>query len=340
MPKKPSPRIRYPSLKDRRFGELHENVQDALRALPFYFQSDTNITGINAGDIFTLNTQLAATIEEEVVCALNAQRHLWDPHNRYTEYGFVRRPQRFPDVVLAKTKGPISQTAGKIPSLQILLGIELKSYYLLSKEAHPSFRYTVSQHACAEGDLLAVVPWALANVLGGPPRVFTPIIRSAKKAAESRTRYWLTRKTKDGRRGSTKIKFAPRSKIHPYPRRDMKYTDKAVGDGAKNFGRLRGNKQYPGILDVELSAFEEEQLRGVGTALWIAFFKLFADSGDEVTLAEVRQKVENLGKLLPLNDEDGQPADADKMKRLKAEIFQQRRNLAILNARLGNTTPR
>ena len=43
--------------------ELWSRVKDALRALPDYFDSETNIEGMLATDIFSLNTPLAATIE-------------------------------------------------------------------------------------------------------------------------------------------------------------------------------------------------------------------------------------------------------------------------------------
>lgn len=53
-----------------------------------------------ATDIFTLNTALAATIEDSMVKTLNELRSVWDPRDEYETYAFVRQPQTFPDVVL------------------------------------------------------------------------------------------------------------------------------------------------------------------------------------------------------------------------------------------------
>lgn len=80
--------------------KLWRGVIDALKALPAHFHSDTFIEGVNATDVFTLNSALGATIENQVVETLNTIRSVWDPDNRYGTYLFVRQPQSFPDVVL------------------------------------------------------------------------------------------------------------------------------------------------------------------------------------------------------------------------------------------------
>ena len=82
---------------------LWQRVRDALYACPDHFSTPTMIEGLLATDIFTLNTPLAATIEESVVKTLNAMRSFWDPDRSYLTYTFVRQPQTFPDVVLRKT---------------------------------------------------------------------------------------------------------------------------------------------------------------------------------------------------------------------------------------------
>lgn len=46
-------------------------VGAALKSLPAYFRSETFIEGISAIDIFTLNSALGATIENQVVDALS-----------------------------------------------------------------------------------------------------------------------------------------------------------------------------------------------------------------------------------------------------------------------------
>ena len=68
-------------------------------------------------------------------------------------------------------------------AVDVALGIELKGWYLLSKEREPSFRYTVTPSACAPQDLLVVVPWHLKNVLSGEPVVYEPYIEQAHYVA-------------------------------------------------------------------------------------------------------------------------------------------------------------
>ncbi|MDE0162366.1 MAG: hypothetical protein OXL98_11595 [Acidimicrobiaceae bacterium] len=46
---------------------LMGRVKEALMALPGYFNSTTNIEGIDASDLFALNTMLGTTIEVQVV---------------------------------------------------------------------------------------------------------------------------------------------------------------------------------------------------------------------------------------------------------------------------------
>jgi len=116
--------------------KLWQSVKDALAALPIYFRSDTFIEGINATDIFTLNSALGATIENQVVETLNQIRSVWDPADTYRTFAFVRQPQTFPDVVL---KDLSCATGAPI------LGIELKGWYLLAKEGEPSLRFTQRQ---------------------------------------------------------------------------------------------------------------------------------------------------------------------------------------------------
>ena len=67
---------------------------------PSYFKTDLRISGVLATDLFTFNSSLGATIEAQVVEALNAIRGSWDPEQRYAAYSFVRQSQRFPDVIL------------------------------------------------------------------------------------------------------------------------------------------------------------------------------------------------------------------------------------------------
>jgi len=152
-------------------------------SLPSYFRTDTYIEGISATDIFTLSATLSAAIETQLVSTLNRVRTIWDPHEQFQLYSFVRQPQTFPDVRLQRAQ-PTKE------SDNVLLGIELKAWYLLSKEKEPSFRFQVTPDACAIEDIIVVVPWALDNVISGRPKLFVPFVDSAKYAAEYRNYHW------------------------------------------------------------------------------------------------------------------------------------------------------
>ena len=101
------------------------------------------IEGLVATDVQTLNTVLGATIEEQVVATLNRMRQVWGPQDEYQRYFFQRQAQVFPDILLK------SDHNGQ----DIILGIELKGWYLLAKEKDPNFRFTTTTDACAGGRL-------------------------------------------------------------------------------------------------------------------------------------------------------------------------------------------
>ena len=145
---------------------LYRRVADAVLALPSYFESDTTITGIQATDLFALNSVLSASIEVQVVRTLNNMRSVWDPTGSWQTYSFERQSQTFPDVRLVSRDGD---------SLNIAMGIELKGWYLLSKEGEPSLRFATTPAACADHDLIAVVPWHLSDVLSGTPVITFPL---------------------------------------------------------------------------------------------------------------------------------------------------------------------
>ena len=71
--------------RDPRFT-LHENVREALSALPLYFTSPVNIEGLDAGDLFSLNGLLGGTIEAQTVATLNRVRNVWDPKYEWEQY--------------------------------------------------------------------------------------------------------------------------------------------------------------------------------------------------------------------------------------------------------------
>lgn len=133
--------------------DLYERVRNALHGLPSRFRTSLRIAGIASVDLFTLNTALGAAIEQSVVDSLNDVREVWDPTGKYALYSFIRQSQVFPDVRL-------ETTAPNVPDKdRVLLGIELKGWFVLAKEGEPSFRYRASPAVCAPQDLMVVYPW-------------------------------------------------------------------------------------------------------------------------------------------------------------------------------------
>ncbi len=236
--------------------ELFCGVREALYALPGHFKSQTKIEGIQAKDIFTLNTFLGATIEEEVVRTLNELRTVWDPRKKYQTYVFVRQPQMFPDVRLQR------RTDGE----DILLGIELKGWYVLAKEGEPSFRFKVSPKACNPWDLLVVVPWVLSEVLSGSPRILPVFVDSARYLAEVRNYYWMYERKG---RGMREGRIREARDVRPYPRRGEEITDEAEDDKGGNFGRIA---RY-GTMEEYVKGTMEYKLKGVAVGAWLKFFR-------------------------------------------------------------------
>lgn len=214
------------------------------------------ISGIRATDIFTLNEVLGATIEDQVVATLNGMRATWDPEGRYKPYRFVRQSQTFPDVLLKKRHPDGTD--------DILFGIELKGWYLLSKEREPSLRFATDPDACALPDLVVVVPWVLSNVLSGTPVVLDPWSESARYAAEYRNYHWSNVR-RIGKGGSPDIKRPPNPR--PYPKKADLVADSAVVD-AGNFGRIART----GIMNQFIASALTEEVCGVAATLWIDFF--------------------------------------------------------------------
>lgn len=253
---------------DEKLRKLHRNVTDALLALPIYFRSATNIEGLEAGDLFSLNSVLGGTIEVQTLATLNRIRDVWDPDDEWTEYGFERSSQSFPDVRLV-TSNP------NLPSP--VLGIELKGWYVLSKELEPSARYQATRDACSPWDLIVFVPWRLSNVLSGVPVVYKPYIEQAIYAADMRNHYWQVSRASKG--GDTSITAPPN--VHPYPSAKTKTSDKAKSDSGGNFGRLG---RVPGLMQDFVESTLQNPIAGIGAKHWVRFFKTYLDNADSATV--------------------------------------------------------
>ena len=235
---------------------LYKRVVDALYAIPAHFISQTFIEGLAATDLQTLNSVLGATIEDQVVVTLNRMRPVWDPNEEYLRFSFQRQAQVFPDVLLKADHN----------GQEIILGIELKGWYLLSKESAPNFRFTTTPDACAEADLIAVVPWALRNILSGNPVAYKPFVRPAKFAAEFRNHWW--RNVRDSQ-SDRAIETPPAAR--PYPSKSDSVADKPASDRGGNFGRLART----GIMDEYIEEMLAMPLSGIPAQGWIKFLQQF-----------------------------------------------------------------
>lgn len=236
--------------------ELWRRVREALYAIPAHFKSHTVIEGILATDLQTLNAPLGATIEDQVLSTLNQMRPVWDPHDQYQAYAFYRQRQTFPDVLLKR------DTDGE----DIVIGIELKGWYLLAKEGMPNFRFKATPAACADADLLVTVPWVLSNVLSGSPVAFKPFVTSSKCAALYRNFWWQHERGTDD---DPTIDMP--SGVHPYPSARSTFLDKPSSDQGGNFGRIART----GLMSDYLLEMMETPVAGIPVREWIAFLKGF-----------------------------------------------------------------
>lgn len=264
----PLPPIRIPPDPNWEHHDLYARIREAIYSLPLYFKTETLISGIMATDIFTLNSTLGATIEEQVVRTLNDMRPIWDQDEKYRMYGFVRQSQTFPDVLFKRL-------SRRGDAEEIVLGLELKGWYLLAKEGEPSFRFVAASLACNPQDMIVVVPWALSNVISGSPRVFQPFVESARYAAEYRNYHWQQLR---GTKLNTQIQFA--EGIRPYPRKADRIADHPIADSGGNFGRLART----GIMDEYIEVAKSEPLGGIEAKHWLTFFKVFQEqrTGDAI----------------------------------------------------------
>ena len=280
----------------------------AVYALPSRFESELAISGVLATDLFAFNSSLGATIEEQVIISLNKLRAVWDPNQKYSLYSFERQPQTFPDVVLRASAPDVDPP--------VIMGIELKGWYVLAKESEPSFRYKVTPAVCAPSDLLVVVPWALSKVISGSPQVFTPYVIGARQAAEYRNWYWEHAK---GGAGDNSIINSTANAY--YPTKSDAISDRAASDGGGNFGRFARTK----VMDSYIKELFDDRLAGIPLSAWQKFLSLFTENQ---TTDEVLRKLETFsgGVALSALTEEAQRAIRDKLFEI-GEILSTDKNL-------------
>lgn len=254
---------------------LVQRVRAALMVLPGFFEFGTRFEGIDATDLFALNSVLGASIESQVVRTLNKMRGEWDPDEQWSGYRFIRQSQTFPDVLLVRRGAD---------SADIAMGIELKGWYLLSKEGVGSFRFQVTPPACSVFDLIMIVPWRLSNVMSGTPVASEPWIASARYAADLRNYWW-----KHLRKTSTARAIRQPTGVQPYPTKDMNILDTPEYDGGGNFGRL---SRVTGLTNDFVASATAQDALGIPIDHWINFLKLHSDSSDpELVTANLLQEL-------------------------------------------------
>lgn len=258
---------------DDRYTILTTRVRGALLALPGEFEFGNPISGIAATDLFNLNTLLGAGIEVEVVRTLNKLRTMWDPDEEWLGYRFERSAQAFPDVRLVRRDEGTNNIA---------LGIELKGWWLLSKEGEPSLRYKVTPSACAPHDLICVVPWHLSDAVAGLPLVIEPWVASARYAAEFRDWHWQN--AKDTTNDTTIDHPAAAT---PYPNKADLVVAKPRFD-PDNFGRLP--RAHP-LMDDFLARSKEHEVLGIAVKNWISFLKQHKQNATHDSIEESLQRL-------------------------------------------------
>ena len=251
--------------RDWAHHRLFAKVREAVFAVPGHFRSEVVIRGVQVTDLFNLNALLGAAIEAGVVSTLNSLRPLWDGDERYAMYSFVRQPQTFPDVRLQNSADPDD----------ILLGIELKGWYLLAKEKEPSFRFLATPQACAKPDLFVVYPWHLSEVVSGVPRLAEPYVELARYVAEYRNHHWEHLMS---HRRSPRI--IPAAAGRRYPSKTDEILDRAEDDAGRNFGRIART----GLMDAFCEAAGARLLAGIPARHWRRFFKMFTETATDETV--------------------------------------------------------
>lgn len=249
--------------------QLYDRVLDALYALPDFFKTSLNISGARVTDLYTLNSALGALLEQAVVDGLNSLRPVWDPGGAYKLYSFVRQNQVFPDVLL--------QTSAPSVTEPILMGIELKGWFALAKEAEPSFRYTVSPAVCADADLLVVFPWIFDEVISGHPKLLRPFVAEARFAALHRNHYWTYLRGVD----AADAKVVNAGHTTPYPRKSDKFNDVPLKDSGGNFGRIARGK----IMETFISDLNKAPVAGIPLGAWQRFIRIFSEAQTEAAIS-------------------------------------------------------
>ena len=273
-----TPSSRPPSTEWKHYT-LWNSVNSLIYALPNHFETDFTVRGLNATEVFSLGSAVSSVVDNQVVSILNQQRNIWDPANEYASYRFVRQAQTFPDVLLQNIDDDDD----------VIFGIELKAWYALSKEGEPSFRYKIDPDACAQADLLVVIPWLLSDIFSGEPIILYPFKALARYAAEIRDYDWHQKRSAEGQNSA--INRPPREQLHPYPKSKEQASDSAEDDSGGNFGRVARS----GFADEYFENIFEQDVLGIKLKHWLQILRAITEkASDEL----IERRLEALRKKL------------------------------------------
>ena len=192
-------------------------------------------------------------MEKQLAISLENHRTLWDPHNEYADHHWFHQGDVFPDLFFSKGRD------GKELRENVRVAIEVKSWYIFSKESEPSLRF--KQAGCFVNDTCIVVifPWFLTNVVGGRVAVLPPIVLSAIDIVKDRDAHWKKNEIRDHDYFEEKNGKAPK----PFQSIENKRFT-VVSSANTNFGRIFRLQEYKKLLnfyDVEIKGTSPSQFR-------------------------------------------------------------------------------
>lgn len=199
------------------------------------------------------------------------------------------------------------QTAAPNIEPKILMGIELKGWFVLSGEGEPSFRYRVNPNVCAPADLLAVFLWILDEVISGRPRLMTPFVAEARFAALHRNYYWTYMRGVTGE----DARIVPAQHQEPYPQRRQRFLDAAVRDPGHNFGRIARGQ----IMDSFIRALNARPVAGIALGAWQRFFDVITEDRSE---ASIRNRLSAIARSFAAQTERSEETELRLQKLLSA----------------------
>jgi hypothetical protein len=109
----------------------------------------------------------------------------------------------------------------------------------------------INQKFCHPADLLVIYPWALSHAVAGTPRLFRPLVLSARKAALLRNQHWKA-KAKDALWEEI---IEPNGEEKFWPVKTDLINDHAPRDTGNNFGRIART----GVWDREIEIILNEK---------------------------------------------------------------------------------